>query len=69
MNIQLSGLSQEIQQFLTMLSSSPCISITRESQEFCNGKTQCVRRFIEVEFTLDNHCPKFPGSYEKGDAQ
>ena len=68
MNIQLSGLSQEIQQFLAILSSSPCISITRESRELSNGKTQCVRRFVEIEF-MDNDCPKIPGTSEKGDAQ
>ena len=69
MNIQLSGFSSEIQQLLTVLSSIPGITITRESREYPNRNSQCVRQYIDIEFPLGNDCPKFPGASEKGDAQ
>lgn len=60
MNIRLSGFSHEIDQFLSILSKVPGITVARESKDYSDRNSQYVRRYIDIEFTLDNNCPKFP---------
>lgn len=68
--VRLSGFPHEIERFMQSLSKSNTITVTRVSSDYSNKGNQYIRRYIDIEFTSDNDCPKLsnsPHSNKEGD--
>lgn len=64
MNIRISGFPHEVDFVINELRKSNRLSIERDSKEYSSRNSSYVRRYIDVEITLDNDCPKLSGGEE-----
>lgn len=56
--IRLSGFPHEVNQFMNILKATSTVDIARVSNGYSNRNTQFICRYIDIEFTSDNDCPK-----------